>query len=127
MTRRSPDEITLTLPLPPNIANARMHWRAKNRRKIAYMAEANVWRMRRDNPVRWHGGTPGKVAISVKLYVWSIMDIDNLVARLKWPLDWLTMGEYIVDDSPDHLRWAGMPEQEIDRKNRRVEITLTRE
>ena len=49
------------------------------------------------------------------------------MARLKWPLDWLTRAGYIADDSAPSLRWAGMPEQEIDRKNRRVEITLTRE
>ncbi|TVP60698.1 MAG: hypothetical protein EA351_00380 [Gemmatimonadales bacterium] len=121
------DEIKLTLPLPLNIANSRMHWRAKNGRKVAYFAECNAWRLRRDNPANWGGDTPDRVAITARLYVWAQMDVDNLVARMKWPLDWLQDAEYIVDDRAPHLRWAAMPTQEIDRKNRRIEITLTRE
>ena len=67
-----------------------------------------------------------KAKISVKLYTYNKMDVDNLFARLKWPLDWLTRRGYIVDDSPDILDWQGIPKQKIDRKNQRIEIILER-
>ena len=51
------------------------------------------------------------------------MDGDGLVSRAKWPVDWLVKRGYLVDDSPIYLEWV-MPTQEIDRKNRRIEITL---
>jgi len=42
---------------------------------------------------------------------------------MKWVVDWLVKRGYLVDDSPTYLEWV-MPTQEIDRKNRRIEITL---
>lgn len=66
-----------------------------------------------------------KADISVTLYVWNLMDEgDNLRARLKWPLDWLVLREYIEDDSPRTLVW-GPVLQTIDRKNQRIEVELT--
>jgi hypothetical protein len=117
-------KIELTLPLPPNRGNARWHWRTENRKKGAYWQHCDVFRMGRDFPTGWPNGTPEKVRVRVTLYVWNRMDVDNLMARLKWPLDWLEAYEYIPDDGPS-LEWAGMPEQEIDRKNPRIEIALT--
>ena len=52
------------------------------------------------------------------------MDPDNLVARLKWPLDFLVHAGFIADDSPKVIKFAGIPAQRIDRANRRLEIEL---
>ena len=61
--------------------------------------------------------------ITVRLYVHQKMDDDNLKARLKWPLDWLVIRGYILDDSPDVLSW-GPVTQSIDRADQRIEIEL---
>ena len=65
-----------------------------------------------------------KAKISAKLYTYNKMDVDNLFARLKWPLDWLTRRGYILDDDPEILDWQGIPKQAVDRKNQRLEIQL---
>ena len=51
------------------------------------------------------------------------MDTDNLMARLKWPVDWIVKAGYLADDGPKVLEWE-MPQQVIDRRNMRVEIEL---
>ena len=66
----------------------------------------------------------GRARIKVTLFGWNRMDADNLMARLKWPLDWLVHANFIDDDGPDFLDWEGMPTQVVDRKNPRVEIEL---
>ena len=110
----------ITLPLPPNRANSRWHWRTENRKKQAYYLSCI------GSDVGKRPAQPyDKARISVTLYVWAEMDADNLMARLKWCLDWLKSRGIITDDSPKHLEWAGMPTQVVDRKNRRVEITLS--
>ncbi len=107
----------LTLPLPPNLANARLHWRAKVRKKDAYYMRCLVAAPKRPRlPYR-------RARIMVTLYTHQKMDADNLMARLKWPLDFLVKRGFIVDDSPDVLEW-GVPRQAIDRKNQRVKIEL---
>ena len=109
----------LTLPLPPNRANARWHWRTEKQKKDDYyfLCECQtVWRHRPDFPLK-------RARIAVTLYTWSAMDLDNLMARLKWPVDWLVRRGYIADDSPDVLEWE-LPRQEIDRRRPRIEIEL---
>ena len=110
--------VRFTLPLPPNIANARLHWRAKDRKRVEYLllctAMADV--PRPTEPLC-------EARIRATLYVWSLMDTDNLVARMKWPVDWLVDRGYLVDDHPTVLHWD-MPQQMIDRKHQRVEIEL---
>lgn len=125
--------ITLIVPLPPNRANARWHWRKENRLRANYWAHLDRLRLLGEVPpppqVPWQ-----KVRARATLYVHNRMDQGNAMARLKWLEDWLTgrkdvggtpRGEqYIVDDGPDHLIYEGLPEQVIDRKNPRIEITL---
>lgn len=41
----------------------------------------------------------------------SLMDFDNLVARLKWPIDYLVSRGIIVDDSHKHLWPAALVTQ----------------
>ena len=108
----------LTLPLPPNRANARWHWRTEKRKKDAYY-EGCLARYGKLPPVTFF-----KATITARLYVHQLMDLDNLTARLKWPLDWLVWRGYIADDSPKVLVWTGEAQQLIDRKNQRIEIEL---
>lgn len=109
------------MPLPPNMANSRKHWRAKLRERQQYEDHAFVWlAANKHKPPR----KPLKRAtIHATLYTYSTMDTDNLIARLKWPVDYLVKAGWLVDDDPHHLEWT-MPRQAIDRKRPRVEIAL---
>ena len=113
----------ITLPLPPNRANARWHWRTEQRKRTDYELRCRVFSTMepgQDEPdMPWE-----RARIKATLYVWSRNDLDNLMARMKWPVDWLVKAGYLVDDSPDHLEWVGLPEQHIDRRNQRIEIEL---
>jgi hypothetical protein len=116
--------IELTLPLPPNIGNARMHWRTKLNAKKRWNRAASFL---------WHIGklpdsfaAPNKVRITAHLVVGGKMDIDNIFARLKWPIDFLKDFDYIVNDDPEHLEWGAMPTQEVSRKKAyTVTFTIT--
>ncbi len=59
--------------------------------------------------------------VRATMYVWSLMDVDNLYARMKWPLDWMEDREIIVNDRDVDLR----VEQIVDRKNQRLEVEIT--
>ena len=112
----------MTLPLPPNRANARWHWTTERRLKVEYYEKAQYMLLpQRHKPKGWK-----KANISAVLYVWAMSDYDNLYARLKWPLDLLVNMGFIHDDSPSVLKWVTPLEQEVDRKNRRIEFMLTR-
>ena len=110
----------IVLPLPPNIANSRMHWRVKNRERKAYMELCDL---------EWYGDTgyppDTKTAITATIYHTHVMDDDNAVARLKWPVDWIKRYGAIVDDDRKHLVWTGFPTQvKCKRDERRVEFVL---
>jgi hypothetical protein len=107
----------ITLPLPPNMANARTHWAKKHRQQKAYRIRCTV-----AHPSRPRAPISPAI-VDAKVYVWNLMDDDGLTARLKWPLDWLVQRDILVDDSPAHMR-LGEVTQAIDRKNQRVELTV---
>lgn len=119
----------LVLPLPPNRANARWHWRSEKKAKSEYYMTCLVL----------YGKLPKRTftmaRVDATLYTHQEMDVDNLYARVKWPLDWLVIREYIEDDAPYHLsikdgatHQTGNIDlricQEVDRKNQRIEIEL---
>ncbi|KKL26223.1 hypothetical protein LCGC14_2397440 [marine sediment metagenome] len=111
----------LILPLPPNRANAREHWRVTHRKKQEYYDMAAFALLGKD----WTSGMRGnRVRLSATLFLWVKMDRDNLVARLKWPIDCLVRHDLLVDDNEKWLDLQ-MPKQAVDRKNMRVEIELT--
>lgn len=112
----------LVVPMPPNRGNARKHWRVVLKEKKAYLAALDALRLTRAIP-RAPKVPPAFVTLKTQMYVFSIMDHDNAVSRLKHVLDFLVSGGYIADDSPKHLRLE-MPEQFIDRKNQRIEIEI---
>lgn len=109
----------LTLPLPPNRANAREHWRVTHAKKKRYYegVELLLLALRTPRP------PVARITLTATLYVWSKMDLDNLVSRLKFPIDCLVRYGLLVDDSEKWLDLQ-MPKQVIDRKNMRIEIEL---
>lgn len=114
----------LTLPLPPNMANGRMHWRTRQRKRRAYNETCDMACIMYPDVHYARPRVPlAKAKIRATVYVWAKMDADNLMARLKWPVDFLVNDGWLYDDGPDHLEWE-MPRQVVDRKNPRVEIEL---
>lgn len=112
--------LTLELPLPPNMANGRAHWRAKHRERRGYLAACDLAAFRlvaSREPL-------DNVVLSSTLYLWATMDDDNALARIKWAADWLKTRGVIVDDKRPHCRFT-IPEQVIDRSNQRLALTLT--
>ena len=108
----------LTLPLPPARGNARWHWRTENRLKHEYydlcLATVKAKRPKVALPKAW---------IALTLFCWNTMDEPGLWERLKWPVDWLVLRDYIVDDSSRVLTY-GPVLQQIDRRRPRIEIEL---
>ena len=92
----------LILPLPPNRANARWHWRTEVKLKAAYY-------------LRCRAAAPPPRAPYERARIHA--------TRMKWTQDYF-VGKFIVDDSPAHLEWEGFPEQFIDRKDKRLVIEL---
>jgi len=111
------------LPLPPNIANMRAHWAQKNRWKRRFWDECDQRQL-----VGLLPAPPPEPLLTAELtahlYVWNVGDQDNAWARLKWALDWLTTRGYLIDDGPENLRIRSV-EQTVDRKDQRLEMTLT--
>lgn len=125
-TGSSGPRMTLTLPMPPNLANARMHHMVKHRRRVQYYELCDWWQLWKKLPrppeQAWE-----RTQITVTAFVARRHDMGNLMHRVeKWPCDWLKTRGYIVDDSPEYLEWAGLPSQQIvKRSETRLEITLT--
>jgi len=109
--------VKLVLPLPPNRANSRWHWREEKRRKDTFylMSTALYPKLPKH--------TLERCDISCDLYLWSVMDQDNLYGRCKWVLDWLQIRQYIIDDSPKVIETLAV-RQHVDRKNQRLELEL---
>ena len=117
----------LTLPLPPNRANAREHWRVTHRKKVEYRDLAALALFTQVGPpgdVMPPTFANSRLTLTATLYVWSKMDLDNLVSRLKFPIDCLVRYGLLVDDNEKWLDLQ-MPKQVVDRQNMRVEIELT--
>ena len=115
--------MNLTLPLPINLGNARMHWAEKNRKKKAYWEGLNV-RLALGKIEKPPAKPMECVAITFHWYVWNLMDPDNARARAKWILDWLKGLGYIVDDKGANIDYRA-DHQTIDRKEPRVELEIT--
>jgi hypothetical protein len=85
------------LPLPENIANARLHWAKKDRQRRAYFEALDAWVTLRRLPKP--PKAPWLTAIAtVELRTLQVMDADNAHARTKWCFDWLQTRGYIMND-----------------------------
>ena len=104
----------MTLPLPYNWGNERIHWAKEAKLKKAFMLRATAMEP-------WRPAAPYETLhVHATLYTYNRMDEDNLHARMKFVLDWLEMREIVVNDRDVRLKC----EQAIDRKNQRVELVL---
>ena len=104
------------LPMPPNLANARMHHMVKHRAKVEYwrhldlLLAGKVFDAPPAQPLQ-------KATLAITLTLGNPMDDYNAIARTKWAQDWLVSRGYVAGDSRKHLRLVGLPEQRITRKN----------
>lgn len=114
----------LRLPMPPNLANARMHHMVKHRAKVAYWQHLDLLLAGKVIPPP---PVPPleKARLHVTMTLAQPMDDDNATARIKWAQDWLVRRGYVAGDSRRHLRLANFPVQRISRKNEPcLELTL---
>lgn len=120
--------LRLTLPLPPNMANWRgsKNWRAVAGAKAAYKQAAYVRVLQQTRAVDRAATVADRFIVRATLYVWGEMDEDNAVARLKPALDALQAARVLFNDKKPWCRLHGIPEQFVDRKNQRLELTIER-
>jgi len=113
--------VLLTVPMPLNLANSRLHWEKKRRLR-------NAWEVRaiaQERGLRGRHRTMGRATLAAVMYVSMRMDDDNAVARLKWVCDLLKKRGLIVDDRRPYLTLTGIPEQRTGSRPPRIELTLT--
>lgn len=118
------------IPLPPQRANARGHWRVQHRAKLAYWSTLDGIQLLRQHDGYSIPDPPPeplqKASASATVYLWNLMDSFNCGARFKWIEDWLVTRGYLLDDRMKNLHWSALPEQIIDRsKPRRDRVELT--
>jgi hypothetical protein len=119
--------LTLTVPMPENLANTSQRgWRGLHARKVRYYAALD--RLQAAGLIPPPPKRPfAKASIRATMYLGAAMDAGNAMHRAeKWPCDWLKTRGYIVDDKPTCLVWDGLPEQRIKRDGHyRIELTLS--
>ena len=113
---------TITLPLPPNRANARGHWAQIHKERTQYQRKCLPLIYKTFGPIK-PSPKYRHVRISMHFYVWSLNDWDNLIARAKWAWDELVKTNIIADDSPKYVD-LGDVKQTVDRKHQRLDLTL---
>lgn len=121
-------DLTLSVPMPPNLTNRRSggsHWRTVHREKAAYQAALTTRLRARLLPVP--PPEPfARVRIHSTMYLGAHMDDDNAMARHKWLVDWLRAAGYVADDRKRNIEWAAFPEQIVKRDgNYRIVLTLS--
>ena len=116
--------MTLVVPLPPNLANGRMHWRVTNARRREYFEAVDMLALIKRIPPPPPMPFP-KVTIAITLYLGAFMDDDNALSRCKWPIDWLVRRDYIAGDARKHCRLS-IPNQKVKRNGvYAVELIVT--
>lgn len=101
--------------MPENLANSRMHWRAKHSKRQGYERFlSGLLYARQLPPVPVFPLTAATVYAELRLG--NAMDDDNAVARCKWALDWIVKAGYLEDDRRKVLQWGAFPVQHITRR-----------
>lgn len=115
--------LVFAVPMPLNIANARLHWRVKQNAKKAYYQTLDAMQAAKQLP-------PPPAQPFGPSRIWSTMvlggrmDNDNAMARHKWPLDWLQTRGYVANDRD--LDWPDKPTQHVSRRDpSRLFLTIT--
>jgi hypothetical protein len=111
------------VPMPPNLANGRMHHMVKHREKLAYWRALDCLLVSRRVPRPPKRPWP-RATVSSAMVLGNAMDDGNAMNRHKWLEDWLVSRGYLADDSRKHLTWAGLPAQRVSRTEPPT-ITLT--
>lgn len=116
--------IVLELPIPSaDIAgNNRVHH--MNRYKASRDATTDAKLVASTATFPPGGITPARLRID--WYGWTLPDWDNAIARCKPYIDGIVLAGIIPDDSPRHLVDIKLGDMKIDRKNRRVVLTIER-
>jgi hypothetical protein len=115
--------VKIILPLPPNMANGRMHWRVKHNKRKAYFEACDSGCSLQFGGMRFP--PTGRVKLRATIYCGGQMDHDNAIARLKWPVDWMVAFGYLIGDRPSQLEWHWPITQVVGRKQQyRVEFEL---
>lgn len=123
------EPLVFRFPLPDKVlyANGRGHWAMKHKAKKALWDLCDLLVTGKINPSPPDDAPWDKAEISASLVVAAQMDEGNCLNRMKALEDWLTTRQYLVDDSPKHLKWISLPTQRVSRKNTpEVIITLQR-
>ena len=118
------DPLVFAFPLPPNLANSRMHWRVKHNAKVKYWGLCDERQMLKLLPKP--PKTPWEhVTVESHMFLGGAMDDDNAMARHKWVFDWLVTRGYLADDKRNVVKWLGLPTQTMSRGKGKVHgITL---
>lgn len=115
----------ITLPLPPNMANGRFHWRVKHNKRKAYFEACDIYSTVFGHINEFAKPLPEHVRLKATIYCGGRMDHDNAMARLKWPVDWLVKNDVLPGDKPGQLSWVWPIEQIVKRNQQyRVEFEL---
>jgi len=111
--------------MPPNRGNARGHWAVNYRAQRDYYNRLDNLQLIGFLP-RLPAEPMGLVRLDVVAVLARRNDSDNLVARCKWPIDWLVSRRYLKSDDPSVLDWPMMPEKRVSRKEApRLTFTIT--
>lgn len=116
--------IELILPLPPNRANAREHWRVTHRKRLEYYEKAKLALLAQRAFTPLDRVPLARLTLTATLYVWAKSDPDNAASRMKWAIDSLVRCGVLMDDNEKWLDFTEIPKQVVDRKNQRVVIRL---
>lgn len=121
--------LVFKFPMPPNLTNAKRKgkWQGAHFGKMRYLSHCDD--LQQFGILPPPPATPiASARIASVMKLGHAMDDDNALARHKWPLDWLKTRGYIAEDRRKNIRWAGLPEQIVGRKQDYViELTLTPE
>lgn len=119
--------LTITVPMPVSLTNSgrgkSRHYHSVARNKRLYFRQLDS---RANAGLIPTAPSPafGVCTVVTTMYLGAKMDVDNAMARHKWPLDWLQEREYIVNDRL--IEWAALPTMIVKRgQEYRIEITLT--
>lgn len=116
-----PRTFQFRFPLPPNRSQDTSNGRARSAAKKKYykqldeLQQANLLPAPPRLPLM-------RAVITGSVHAKNISDDDNIMARMKWPQDWLKSRGYIVEDKRPFLTWLNIPEQTIDRQREPVVI-----
>lgn len=126
---RTLNQLTIVLPVPEPATggNNRGHWAtvyraresAKDDARIVTSSEI-IENLERPIILPW-----SPVDIIIDWYGHNRPDRDNISSRCKAYVDGIVASGLIPDDSPDHVRSIQVRHVEIDRGDKRVEITVT--